>query len=146
MVSLCAPQAAFFVTNLARHADFNQGRLAPYLEDQLLLDQDLFEHHVEVVDGVATKVEPNFDLKGEHPADGKVCVKPFGLIQKLYNPHRIKKPMKRTNPKKGRDEDPGWVEIEWEEALDIVAEKMNAAREKGIQDENGNPRLAFTTG
>ncbi len=101
---------------------------------------------VEVVDGVATKVEPNFDLKNEHPADGKVCVKPFGLVQKLYNPHRIKRPLKRTNPKKGRNEDPGWEEISWEEALDIVAEKMNAAREKGIQDENGNPRLAFTTG
>ncbi|MBL1141141.1 MAG: molybdopterin-dependent oxidoreductase [Proteobacteria bacterium] len=101
---------------------------------------------VEVIDGVATKVEPNFDLKGEHPADGKICVKPFGLVQKLYNPHRLKKPMKRTNPKKGRNEDPGWVEIEWNEALDIVAEKMNAARAKGIQDENGNPRLAFTTG
>jgi len=89
---------------------------------------------------------PNFDLRGEHPADGKVCVKPFGLIQKLYNPHRIKRPMKRTNPKKGRDEDPGWIEISWDEALDIVAEKMNAARAKGVQDENGNPRLAFTTG
>ena len=101
---------------------------------------------VEVIDGVATKIEPNFDLRGEHPADGKICVKPFGLIQKLYNPHRIKKPMKRTNPKKGRDEDPGWVEIEWDEALDIVAEKMNAARAKGVLDENGNPRLAFTTG
>ena len=101
---------------------------------------------VEVVDGVATKIEPNFDLKGEHPADGKVCVKPFGLIQKLYNPHRIKRPMKRTNPKKGRDEDPGWEEISWEEALDTVGDKMNAARAKGVQDENGNPRLAFTTG
>ncbi len=101
---------------------------------------------VEVIDGVATRVEPNYDLKNEHPADGKVCVKPFGLIQKLYNPHRIKRPMKRTNPKKGRDEDPGWEEISWEEALDTVAEKMNAAREKGVQDENGNPRLAFTTG
>ena len=56
---------------------------------------------VETVDGVATKIEPNFDLKGEHPADGKVCVKPFGLVQKLYNPDRIKRPMKRTNPKKG---------------------------------------------
>ena len=101
---------------------------------------------VEVVDGVATRVEPNFDLKGEHPADGKVCVKPFGLVQKLYNPHRIKRPMKRTNPKKGKNEDPGWVEIEWDEALDIVAAKMNATRAKGLTDENGHPRLAFTTG
>ncbi|NKB36898.1 MAG: molybdopterin-dependent oxidoreductase [Gammaproteobacteria bacterium] len=101
---------------------------------------------VEVIDGIATKVEPNFDLKGEHPADGKVCVKPFGLVQKLYNPDRIKRPMKRTNPKKGRHEDPGWEEISWEEALDIVAEKMNEARAKDVLDEHGNPRLAFTTG
>ena len=101
---------------------------------------------VEVIDGIATKVEPNFDLKGEHPADGKVCVKPFGLIQKLYNPHRLKKPMKRTNPNKGRNEDPGWVEISWEEALDIVGDKLKGIRERGLTDENGNPRLAFSTG
>lgn len=101
---------------------------------------------VEVVDGIAMKIEPNFDLKGEHPADGKVCVKPFGLIQKLYNPHRLKKPMKRTNPKKGRNEDPGWVEISWKEALDIVGDKLKGIRERGLTDENGNPRLAFTTG
>lgn len=101
---------------------------------------------VEVCDGVATKVEPNFDVKGLHPADGKVCVKPYGLIQKLYNPSRVLKPMKRTNPKKGRNEEPGWVEISWDEALDTVAGRLNAIREKGLTDENGNPRLAFTTG
>lgn len=102
--------------------------------------------NVEVIDGIATKVEPNFDLKGEHPADGKVCVKPYGLVQKLYNPDRILKPMKRSNPEKGRNEDPGWVEISWQEALDLLAEKLNAIRERGLTDENGNPRLAFTTG
>lgn len=101
---------------------------------------------VEVIDGVATKVEPNFDAMQEHPARGKVCVKPYGLVQKTYNPHRVLKPMKRTNPKKGRDEDPGWVAISWDEALDLVAEKMRAIREKGLTDENGNPRFAFTTG
>lgn len=101
---------------------------------------------VEVVDGVATRVEPNFGAKGVHPADGKVCVKPYGLIQKLYNPNRILKPMKRTNPRKGRHEDPGWVEISWDEALDIVAGRMRAIRDRGLLDGNGDPRLAFTTG
>jgi phenylacetyl-CoA:acceptor oxidoreductase len=100
---------------------------------------------VEVIDGVATKVEPNFAVSGLHPADGKVCVKPYGLIQKEYSPHRILKPMKRTNPKKGRGEDPGWVEITWEEALDTVAAKLRAIRPE-LLDENGNPKLAFTTG
>ena len=102
--------------------------------------------NVEVVDGVATKVEPNFDAKGVHPADGKVCVKPYGLVQKLYNPARLLKPMKRTNPKKGRDEDPGWVEIEWDEALDAIADKLNAIRETNLKDEDGYPRFAFSTG
>ena len=61
---------------------------------------------VKVVDGVATEVEPNFCAAGVHPGGGKVCVKAFGLVQKTYNPNRVLTPMKRTNPRKGRDEDP----------------------------------------
>lgn len=100
---------------------------------------------VEVVNGVATEVEPNFAVRGLHPADGKICVKPYGLLQKLYSPHRILKPLKRTNPRKGRNEDPGWVEISWEEALDVVAEKLRPLR-GNYRDEHGHPRLAFTIG
>jgi anaerobic selenocysteine-containing dehydrogenase len=47
----------------------------------------------------------------------------------LYNPYRVKTPLKRTNPKKGLHEDPGWVEISWDEALDMVAERLKAIRE-----------------
>jgi phenylacetyl-CoA:acceptor oxidoreductase len=101
---------------------------------------------VEVQNGVATRVEPNFNAKGYHPAEGKVCVKPYGLVQKLYNPNRLLKPLRRTNPKKGRAEDPGWQEISWEEALDLVAGKLRHIRETGLVDENGDPRFAFTTG
>ena len=100
---------------------------------------------VEVRDGVATAVEPNFGVRGLHPADGKICVKPYGLVQKLYNPNRILKPLKRTNPRKGRDEDPGWVEIGWDEALDLLAAKLRPLREHP-RDEHGHPRLAFTIG
>lgn len=101
---------------------------------------------VEIKDGVATTVTPNFDARGLHPADGKVCVKPYGLVQKIYNPNRLLKPLKRTNPKKGRDQDPGWVEIEWEEALDTIASRLNAIRAESLVDEQGYPRVAFTTG
>jgi phenylacetyl-CoA:acceptor oxidoreductase len=62
---------------------------------------------VKVEDGVATEVEPNFCAAAVHPGGGKVCVKAFGLVQKTYNPNRVLTPMKRTNPKKGRDQDPG---------------------------------------
>jgi phenylacetyl-CoA:acceptor oxidoreductase len=100
---------------------------------------------VEVADGVATSVAPNFAVRGLHPADGKICVKPYGLLQKLYNPHRLLQPLKRTNPRKGRNQDPGWVAITWEEALDAIAEKLRPLRD-APRDEHGNPRLAFTIG
>jgi phenylacetyl-CoA:acceptor oxidoreductase len=54
--------------------------------------------------------------------------------------------MKRTNPKKGRNEDPGFVPISWDEALDLVAQKLGAARAKGLIDEAGLPRLAVSLG
>ena len=63
---------------------------------------------VEVEEGVATRIESNYDISAEHPGGGRVCVKAFGLIQKTYSPHRIQQPMKRTNPQKGRDHDPGF--------------------------------------
>ncbi len=97
-------------------------------------------------DGVPTMVEPNFSAATIHPAGGKVCVKAFGLIQKTNNPNRILTPMKRTNPKKGRDQDPGFVPISWDEALDIIAEKLNEARSKGLLDNSGFPRVAASFG
>ena len=48
---------------------------------------------------------------------GKLCACGQSAIYNLYNPYRVLAPMKRTNPKKGLDQDPGWVEISWEEAL-----------------------------
>ena len=101
---------------------------------------------VEVEGGVATRVVSNFDVSEEHPGCGRVCVKAYGLIQKTYNPNRLKQPMKRTNPRKGRDEDPGFVPIGWDEALDTVAARLQALRDKGLRDESGYPRLAVTFG
>ena len=101
---------------------------------------------VEEEDGVAVRVESNYGAADKHPAGGRVCVKAYGLVQKTHNPNRIKAPMKRTNPKKGRDQDPGFVEISWDEAYDIVAGKLNEIRAKGLTDEAGYPRLAASFG
>jgi phenylacetyl-CoA:acceptor oxidoreductase len=101
---------------------------------------------VKVENGVATEVAPNFNGRGIHPGDGKPCVKAYGLIQKTYSPHRILSPMRRTNPNKGIDEDPGFEPISWDEALDIVAAKMRDIRAKGIIDEAGLPRVAASFG
>jgi anaerobic selenocysteine-containing dehydrogenase len=73
---------------------------------------------VRVVDGVAVKIDGN----PEDPVtQGTVCQKSQAGLMMLYNPYRVKTPMKRTNPEKGLGVDPGWVEISWDEALDTVA-------------------------
>ena len=99
-----------------------------------------------VKDGVAIGVEPNSDFAEQHPACRKVCVRAYGLIQKLYNPGRIRSPMRRTNPRKGRSEDPGWEPISWDEAFDMLGGRLSALRAKGLVDEAGYPRLAVTFG
>jgi phenylacetyl-CoA:acceptor oxidoreductase len=101
---------------------------------------------VQVTDGVATEIGPNFAGVGVHPSDGRPCVKAYGLIQKTYHPARILAPMKRTNPKKGISEDPGFVPISWDEALDTVAAKVKEIRARGPLDEQGLPRIAATFG
>lgn len=68
----------------------------------------------------------------DHPiANGKLCPKGHLGTYLLYDPDRFKGPMKRTNPKKGRDEDPGFVPISWDEAFDTIADRMNNLRERG---------------
>ncbi len=101
---------------------------------------------VEVEEGIATRIESNYELSGIHPGDGRVCVKAYGLIQKTYNPNRIRQPMKRTNPRKGRDEDPGFEPISWDQAFDIIGEKLRSIRARGVLDETGVPRLAASFG
>ena len=101
---------------------------------------------VQVEDGVATRIRSNFDARDDHPGGGRVCVKAYGLIQKTYNPHRVRQPMKRTNPRKGRGEDPGFVPVGWDEALDAIAARMLDIRSRGLVDESGFPRLAVSFG
>ncbi|MEK9724178.1 MAG: molybdopterin-dependent oxidoreductase, partial [Rhodospirillaceae bacterium] len=122
----------------------SQVRYVPTYCYQCVAGPDLFTVRVE--DGVATEVEPNFEAAAVHPAGGRVCVKAYGLVQKTYNPHRITTPMKRTNPYKGKDDDPGFVPISWDEALEIIGEKFREARAKGPIDEAGFPRLAASFG
>ncbi len=101
---------------------------------------------VDVQDGVPVQIRPNASAADIHPAGGKVCVKAFGLVQKTNNPYRIKTPMMRTNPKKGRNEDPGFKPVSWDVALDAIAEKLNKARADGLKDKSGFPRVAASFG
>lgn len=64
-------------------------------------------------------------LPGDSSGDGKLCGKGASGAAFLYDPDRLKYPMKRTNPRKGLDEDPGWVRISWAEALDTIAARFS---------------------
>ncbi len=78
--------------------------------------------------GRATRVRGNPLSKTNH---GYVCPRGHLIPQQMYDPDRIKTPMKRTNPLKGRGIDPKFVPISWDEALDTVAEKMMELRRAG---------------
>ena len=79
-----------------------------------------------VQDGVLTGVEgcPNGPFN-----KGKICPRGLSIPNYVYNPYRVKAPLKRTNPEKGLDVDPGWQEISWDEAMDTLVEKMKAVYE-----------------
>ena len=80
---------------------------------------------VYVVDGRAVKVRgnPNSKVNGEAS-----CPRVHLALQQVYDPDRIKTPMKRTNPQKGRKEDPKFVPISWDEALSTIADKIMELR------------------
>jgi molybdopterin-containing oxidoreductase family molybdopterin binding subunit len=95
---------------------------------------------VRVVDGWPVAIEGNqeSDLGGQ----GGMCGKGVATIMDYHDPNRVNYPVKRTNPRKGIGEDPGWQRISWDEALDTIAEKL-------IQIKKTDPRQlvwGFTPG
>ncbi len=64
-------------------------------------------------------------LPGDLAGGGKLCGKGASGAGMVYDPDRLKYPMKRTNPRKGLDQDPGWVRISWNEALDTIAQRFS---------------------
>jgi len=81
---------------------------------------------VEVNDGVVVNIEGNPDNPQNR---GKMCARGKSGVMNLYNPNRVKVPLKRTNPKKGLDVDPGWQEISWDEALDTIVGNLERIRD-----------------
>ncbi len=67
--------------------------------------------------GKFARLEPDPD----HPNRG-ICVKGESAPELVYDPLRLRYPMRRTRPKS--DEDPGWKRIGWDEALDEIAARL----------------------
>jgi len=81
-----------------------------------------------VQNGRAVKVKGNRYSKQN---DGFLCAKGHLSLQQLYDPDRVKVPMKRTNPLKSKGVDPKFVPITWDEALNTIADKMMDLRKNG---------------
>src|SRR3974390_2049999 len=77
-------------------------------------------------DGVGVNVKGNPDSPQNR---GAMCAKGKAGVMNLYNPNRVTAPLKRTNPKKGLNEDPGWQEISWKEAIDTIVAALERIRD-----------------
>lgn len=83
------------------------------------------QQRVHVVDGLVVNVEG--DPRAVQNA-GTLCPRGNSSIVQMYNPWRAKAPMKRTNPTKGLMEDPKFVEISWDEAIQAVSDHLKQVR------------------
>jgi anaerobic selenocysteine-containing dehydrogenase len=77
-----------------------------------------------VESGKVTRLDPDHD----HPNGGVMCIKGKAAPELVYHPDRLNYPLKRTRPK--TDLDPGWQRIGWDEALDGIAGKLLALRQR----------------
>ena len=109
----------------------------------------IFAH---VVEGRVVKIEPNpwnpnnySNISQDFFADytpeagvgegASICPKGNAGLYGLYDPDRVREPMKRTNPRKGLAEDPGWEAITWDQAISEIAGRFGALRDAGHPEE-----------
>jgi anaerobic selenocysteine-containing dehydrogenase len=86
-----------------------------------------------VEDGQVTRITGN----PKSVTKGTMCAKGQASIQEVYNPNRLKYPLRR----KGERGSGKWERISWEEAMDIMVEKMSATIK-----ENGPESVAVVQG
>ncbi|MEE8414222.1 MAG: molybdopterin-dependent oxidoreductase [Dehalococcoidales bacterium] len=59
----------------------------------------------------------------EHPLNhGKLCASGEAIAEYIYSPDRLQYPLRKVNGK--------WERLSWDEALDIIAEKLNSGKEE----------------
>lgn len=75
--------------------------------------------------GVANVYQDYIENKDQGAA---LCPRGNASIMDLYDPDRLSKPMKRTNPVKGKGIDPKWEVISWGEANEILTSKLKTLK------------------
>jgi anaerobic selenocysteine-containing dehydrogenase len=87
-----------------------------------------------IEDGKLVKIEGD----PEHPwSQGRLCSRCLAMTQYVYHPDRLRKPLKRV----GERGEGKWQEISWDEAYDLIEEKMGK-----IRDEFGPESFIFSMG
>ena len=106
---------------------------------------------VTVEDGRVAKIEPDPDAP---LSKGRLCPKGLASVEILYDPRRLKYPMKRAGKRGGGE----WERVSWDEAYDIIIEKIEEVRRDfgieslaiaqgtGRHHFNHVPRFAHTVG
>ena len=84
---------------------------------------------VETMDGEISGVWP---AKNDPVNDGKLCIKGWNVTDFVNHPDRLRTPLIRKNGT--------LIEASWDEALSLVADKLNA-----IKAESGPDSIAFLT-
>jgi anaerobic selenocysteine-containing dehydrogenase len=80
---------------------------------------------VRVMEGRAKKIEGN----PVHPLNqGKLCAQGQAALQGLYNPDRLRGPLRRN----GRGDHSPFTSMSWEDGLDLLSERLKTARGRVI--------------
>jgi anaerobic selenocysteine-containing dehydrogenase len=90
-----------------------------------------------VVVGVdpVTGLERALTLEGRQDdpvSRGKFCIKGLAFVDSLYDPDRLLVSLKRTNTKRGTDNDPGWVTMKTDDAVNEIIEVLKKLKAEEI--------------
>ncbi len=87
-----------------------------------------------IKDGKLIKIEGD----PEHPWNqGRICARCLAMKQYVYHPDRLTRPLKRV----GERGEGKWKEISWDEAYDLIEEKLDK-----IRREYGPESVVFSMG
>ncbi len=148
---------AFFNWNRARAADFGNPVLVdtdPRVEIKYSVCQGCHGRcglKAKVVDGVLVKLEGNpyhpCNLEEHLPFEtdpasvravaGRMCAKGLGGIESLYDPHRLRQPLKRVG-ERGAGQ---WEAISWEQAFSEIAAQLLRYRDLSTPIDPEAPEL-----
>ncbi len=83
---------------------------------------------VRIVNGKAVSIGGNYLSQ---VSGGKTCPRAHIGLQVLYDPSRIQTPMKRTRREKGKNIDPQWAPLTWDQAFQEITDRLRSLRDQG---------------